>query len=30
MVVAALFLWGFSVRKESEAALAERVGDGLG
>jgi YkoY family integral membrane protein len=30
MVVAALFLWGFSVRRESEPALAERVGDGLG
>jgi YkoY family integral membrane protein len=30
MVVAAIFLWGFSVREESEAALAEQVGDGLG
>ena len=30
VVVATLFLWGFSVREENDAALAERVGDGLG
>ncbi len=30
MIVAAIFLWGFSVRRESGAALPEQVGDGLG